>query len=402
QQQQLQQQSQQRQLQAQPMQQPGLPRQPAQQVQPGQPQQTYQQPQQQTAQPAYQQPVQQAGQQQLLNQMRQAPLQPAQPAHPVQLQSQQQAPHQATPHSQQVQPQFRQQQAQPQYQQTHQIAQPAQQVHTQSNGQHLPSAAQSHLQQGAPLRQLDAPSHMVNNGSIRQPGQTGMQGSPLVTGTLHPVEQSTQSQAGYAPKAPVSQAQLLQMQRNGQAQVHPQAQAQTLPVQGVNRHDANPRPGQPVGSGYAGNATTSQQQGYAQATGYGTQQYAPANSAPVRSSHSAEYLQKEAERKAKEDEKKRIFMEAMTNGVRLHATKCPDGEGHYYATGSNPKPAPKGDYCVDVAYEARCPGHIPIKGVASNFIGMSGCFGDTYKIEPKPACPVKEVTVVVTSVGDCK
>ena len=43
-------------------------------------------------------------------------------------------------------------------------------------------------------------------------------------------------------------------------------------------------------------------------------------------------------------------------------------------------------------FEAICPGsNIVINGKADNFIGMSGCFGDTYKISPKSARNVKDV-----------
>jgi hypothetical protein len=137
--------------------------------------------------------------------------------------------------------------------------------------------------------------------------------------------------------------------------------------------------------------------------GYNQNNGLPAAGQQKNSGHSAEYLQKEAESKAAEEQKKSNYMQALLDGIRLVATKCPDGEGHYYATGVLPKPRPKGDYCVDVSYEAYCPGTAanPSRGIADNFIGMSGCFGDTYKIEPKPPCPVKEVTVRVTNVQAC-
>lgn len=106
--------------------------------------------------------------------------------------------------------------------------------------------------------------------------------------------------------------------------------------------------------------------------------------------------QKEAE-KAEEQKTKIAYLSSMRQGIRLAATKCPDGEGHYYATGTVPKV--KGSYCIDVHYQASCPGsRITSNGVAKNFIGMSGCFGDTYQIEPKPACPVQQVQMVVTDV----
>ncbi|MBC7603051.1 MAG: hypothetical protein H7255_10390 [Ramlibacter sp.] len=110
-----------------------------------------------------------------------------------------------------------------------------------------------------------------------------------------------------------------------------------------------------------------------------------------------------AQRLAAEDRGKREFRDAMIRGIRLAATKCPDGEGHYYATGLLPKPKPKGGYCIDVHYEASCPGsRNVVTGVATKFIGLNGCFGDTYKIDPKPACDVKAVAIRVTDVTlDC-
>lgn len=96
------------------------------------------------------------------------------------------------------------------------------------------------------------------------------------------------------------------------------------------------------------------------------------------------------------------FHAAMTNGIRLAATKCPDGAGHYYATGTVPRvKEPQGGACIDVNYEASCPGQQAIRGTAKNFIGMSGCFGDTYQIDPKPGCDVKSVRVRVASVQTC-
>ena len=88
-------------------------------------------------------------------------------------------------------------------------------------------------------------------------------------------------------------------------------------------------------------------------------------------------------------------MEFLRQGIRLVATTCPGGEGHYYATGTRPRT----DKCIDVHFTATCPGSaIESHGIARNFVGMSGCFGDTYQIEPKPACDAKQVSVHVTSV----
>lgn len=113
----------------------------------------------------------------------------------------------------------------------------------------------------------------------------------------------------------------------------------------------------------------------------------------------ARKVQEEMERIAAEKKQQGDFLSAMRNGIRMVATKCPDGEGHYYATGVSPKPMPKGDMCVDVQYEASCPDNRPpIRGVARTFIGMSGCFGDTYQITPKPSCAVEQVRVRVVDV----
>lgn len=93
------------------------------------------------------------------------------------------------------------------------------------------------------------------------------------------------------------------------------------------------------------------------------------------------------------------YFTSMRQGIRLVATKCPDNAGHYYATGILPKVKSKVDLCIDVSYEASCPGdRNVVTGVAKNFIGMSGCFGDTYQIDPKPECSVKEVRIRVTDV----
>lgn len=100
----------------------------------------------------------------------------------------------------------------------------------------------------------------------------------------------------------------------------------------------------------------------------------------------------------KEQQDLNAGLEELRQGIRLVATKCPDGEGHYYATGVLP-PHPKFDGCIDVSYTATCPGSVAqSRGVARNFIGMSGCFGDTYQIEPKPACKPDEVRIQVTAV----
>lgn len=107
----------------------------------------------------------------------------------------------------------------------------------------------------------------------------------------------------------------------------------------------------------------------------------------------------ESDRAGAERQDRRAYLEAMIRGIRLVATKCPDGEGHYYATGVLPASRPKGDMCIDVHYEASCPdGRQAVTGIAKNFVGLSGCFGDTYQIEPKPACAVTQVRIAVKDV----
>lgn len=114
-----------------------------------------------------------------------------------------------------------------------------------------------------------------------------------------------------------------------------------------------------------------------------------------------EQAAKLAKQKADDEAAKRAQLEelaALRNGIRLHATTCPDGEGRYYATGILPKLKKQPD-CIDVSFEASCPGSAAIsKGIAKNFIGVSGCFGDTYDIDPKLACPAKLVKIIVTDV----
>jgi hypothetical protein len=113
----------------------------------------------------------------------------------------------------------------------------------------------------------------------------------------------------------------------------------------------------------------------------------------------AEKLAAQQAEKAAAEKAERAYLAAMVQGVRLVATKCPDGEGHYYATGTRPSIKPEVVSCVDVYYQASCPdGRVQIRGVAKNFIGMSGCFGDTYQIDPKPACAVKDVRIQITDV----
>jgi len=41
------------------------------------------------------------------------------------------------------------------------------------------------------------------------------------------------------------------------------------------------------------------------------------------------------------------------------------------------------------------------EGTAQNFIGMVGCFGDTYDINPKPGCKVEQVRIEVVEAREC-
>jgi hypothetical protein len=117
----------------------------------------------------------------------------------------------------------------------------------------------------------------------------------------------------------------------------------------------------------------------------------------------ADRLAREEEARAANQRELTEYHEAMRRGIRLAATKCPDGEGHYYATGTTPRvKEPKLPSCIDVSYAAYCPANnTSSRGIARNFVGFSGCFGDTYKIDPKPACDVRDVQVQVTNVRSC-
>lgn len=112
----------------------------------------------------------------------------------------------------------------------------------------------------------------------------------------------------------------------------------------------------------------------------------------------AKLAQEQAEKQARDG-----YLRNVAQGTRLAATKCPDGEGKYYATGSRPKIKPEVVACVDIQYRAYCPGGRQYsEGIAHNFIGMSGCFGDTYEINPKPACKVDEVRIEVVAAQSCR
>jgi hypothetical protein len=109
-----------------------------------------------------------------------------------------------------------------------------------------------------------------------------------------------------------------------------------------------------------------------------------------------------AEQKAKKQAEDQ-YLKSLAAGSRLVATKCPDGEGKYYATGKRPSIKPDVVECVDLHFRAYCPGNTQYtSGVAHNFIGMAGCFGDTYEISPTPPCKVDQVQLKVIKAVGCK
>lgn len=106
--------------------------------------------------------------------------------------------------------------------------------------------------------------------------------------------------------------------------------------------------------------------------------------------------------KLAEQQAKAQYLRSVASGTRLVATKCPDGAGKFYATGTRPNIKPELVACVDVHYRASCPGSRQhSNGVARNFIGMSGCFGDTYDINPKPDCNVDQVRIDIVEARVC-
>jgi len=96
------------------------------------------------------------------------------------------------------------------------------------------------------------------------------------------------------------------------------------------------------------------------------------------------------------------YLRGVASGTRLVATKCPGGEGKYYASGSRPKIKPEVVGCVDMTFRAYCPGSMQYsEGTAHNFVGMSGCFGDTYEIAPKPNCEANQVRIEIVNARAC-
>ena len=96
------------------------------------------------------------------------------------------------------------------------------------------------------------------------------------------------------------------------------------------------------------------------------------------------------------------YLQSIATGSQLVATKCPDGEGKFYVTGTRPRIKPEVVSCVDLRFRAYCPGSTQyIQVVAHNFVGLKGCFGDTYEINPKPPCKVDQVRIEVVEARTC-
>lgn len=119
----------------------------------------------------------------------------------------------------------------------------------------------------------------------------------------------------------------------------------------------------------------------------------------------AERQQRERDRQAEQQDKSKLeadYLKAIKDGTRMQAISC---YGNHYVTGSRPRvkePAHMGS-CVDVAVTAWCPGdRVGRPVVATNFVGMGGCFGDIHKIEPRPACEAEQMRVVVEEVRVCR
>jgi hypothetical protein len=101
-------------------------------------------------------------------------------------------------------------------------------------------------------------------------------------------------------------------------------------------------------------------------------------------------------------DEKNDFLRTVTRGARLRALTCPGGDGKIFVTGTRPRPKPEVVSCIDLHYRARCDGSdVIIPGVARNFVGRAGCFGDTSAIEPKPQCNAERVKVEVAEARAC-
>ncbi|KRG40829.1 hypothetical protein ARC20_12450 [Stenotrophomonas panacihumi] len=106
----------------------------------------------------------------------------------------------------------------------------------------------------------------------------------------------------------------------------------------------------------------------------------------------------EAERKQQEDWQ--AYLQSEKAGIRLAAATCPGGQGRYYIGGKRPTQKS----CVNVHYEARCPGTPSgqgARGTLANFVGGANCMGDTAALGGMLSCPAEQVRVDVLEVTGC-
>jgi hypothetical protein len=115
----------------------------------------------------------------------------------------------------------------------------------------------------------------------------------------------------------------------------------------------------------------------------------------------AQLKAEQAAQKLAEEEAVRKYLAAVASGTTLKARRCPGG---YYLVGLRPKIKPEVVPCIDVLYRAQCAGsNGSSDGIGKNFIGIAtDCYmGDTFKVEPTPACPVEDVKVTIRAVTAC-
>lgn len=135
------------------------------------------------------------------------------------------------------------------------------------------------------------------------------------------------------------------------------------------------------------------------------QQEAQAASARREADRQQRERERQAQLQSEQQERAKLegdYLRAIKDGTRMQAITC---YGNHYVTGTRPRvkePAHMGS-CVDVAVTAWCPGdRVGRPVLASNFVGTGGCFGDIYKIEPKPSCEAEQMRVVVEEVRVCR
>jgi hypothetical protein len=123
-----------------------------------------------------------------------------------------------------------------------------------------------------------------------------------------------------------------------------------------------------------------------------------------RAAESARKAEIEAQER-KEREAKDNYLRTMTTGIKLAARSCPDGKGRHYIVGTRPNIKSESVGCIDVQYRAVCEGaREGVQGSVHNFVGAgTDCFfGDAAEISPTPACKVSQVRMQVTSVTACR